>query len=133
MKNMCFNIFKKTRINDSESKNNKEIMWKELKPFDINSDKLEYVPFPANQYVAQTTDKKQVVLHHTVSDPDYAQGDLSYWLSTTERVATAVVLQGDGKVFQCFSSKLWGYHIGSGNWNLDAHSIGVEIDNWGLA
>jgi len=105
--------------------------YKNLDPFDVKSDKLVFVPFPADQYIPQTTDKKQIVLHHTVSDPSNSQGDLSYWLSTTIRVATAVVIQNDGKAFQCFSSRLWGYHLGAGNWKLDAHSIGIEIDNWG--
>jgi len=106
-------------------------MYKKLEPFNVKSDKLKFVPFSADQYVPQVTKKNQIVLHHTVSDPSNSKGDISWWLQTTSRIATAVVIQDDGKVFQCFSSRLWAWHLGAGNTNLDKHSIGIEIDNWG--
>jgi hypothetical protein len=109
--------------------------WKKLQPLEVKTvskgGKIIFNPFPPDQYVPQNTHKKQAVLHHTVSDPDNAAGDIGYWLSTTERVATHFVIQGDGIVYQCFSTNLWGYHLGAGNWSLDAHSVGIEIDNWG--
>lgn len=105
--------------------------WDSLKPFDVNSEKLDFVEFPADQYVPEETKKKQVVLHHTVSDPNNSHGDLSYWISTSQRIATHIIIRNDGKALQCYSSKLWGYHLGAGNSNLDKHSIAIEIDNWG--
>jgi N-acetyl-anhydromuramyl-L-alanine amidase AmpD len=105
--------------------------YKKLNPFDIKSDKLEFVPFSADQYVPESTDKKQIVLHHTVSDPTNSKGDIAWWLQSTERVATALTVQADGKAFQCFSSRLWAWHIGAGNTDLERGSIGIELDNWG--
>lgn len=106
-------------------------MYKKLEPFNVKSDKLVFVPFSPDQYVPQVTEKKQIVLHHTVSNPENSKGDISWWLQTTPRVATAIVIQDDGKAFQCFSSRLWAWHLGAGNTKLDKFSIGIEIDNWG--
>jgi len=88
------------------------------------------VDFPYNQYVREETKKNQIVLHHTVSGQG-VDGDIKWWLMTAERIATALIIQWDGKIFQCFSSKYWAYHLGAGNSNLDKHSIGIEIDSWG--
>lgn len=132
--NKIFNITK-SPFNGKYNKNpyeyEKEKLYKDLKPFDVNSDKLETIPFKSDQYIPKKTKKKQVVLHHTVSDPFNSKGDINYWLSTSQRIATQLVIRGDGKALQCFSSKFWGYHLGAGNANLDKHSIGIEIDNWG--
>lgn len=106
-------------------------LWKKLQPFDVKSDKLEFVSFPANRYIPETSDKKQIVLHHTVSCPHNSIGDINYWASTEQRVATCVIVNHSGKVYQCFSSKLWAYHLGAGNAKLDEGSIGIEVDSWG--
>jgi hypothetical protein len=105
--------------------------YKELKPFDVKSDKLKFVNFPTDRYIPVNTEKTQIVLHHTVSDPNSAMGDINYWASDKRRIATAIVVELNGDAYQCFSSKCWGYHLGAGNSNLDKHSIGVEIDSWG--
>jgi N-acetyl-anhydromuramyl-L-alanine amidase AmpD len=96
----------------------------------LNLSEIISVDFPDNQYVREVTDKKQIVLHHTVSGQG-VDGDIAWWRQTVERIGTAIIVNWDGKIYQCFSSKYWAYHLGAGNKNLDMASIGIEIDAWG--
>ena len=96
--------------------------------------------FPETQYIREVTDKKQIVLHHTVSG-DSVDGDMNWWLHTTERVATSYIIGRDGKLHKCFGDDFWAYHLGLSaiHFNrfglsfrkLDPQSIGVELDSWG--
>jgi len=91
------------------------------------------VDFPVNQYYRERQIKNQIVLHHTVSGQG-VDGDISWWRSTVERIATAIIIGWDGKIYQCFNSKYWGHHLGihaSNNRKLNEQSIGIEIDSWG--
>jgi len=100
----------------------------DLKPIDL--DKIETVDFPADQYFSEEYEKKQIVLHHTVSGPD-VRGDINTWIRDTRRIATCIIIDGTGVPHQLFSSKYWAGHLGTGKSILDKESIGVEIDNWG--
>lgn len=104
----------------------------------LNKDIKQY-PMPVTQYVQAVTGKNQIVLHGTASNPT-AKNVFDYWNSTAERVATCVVISGNGEIWQGFSSKFWAAHIGLAHgiakWNLPYYdysqtSIGVEIANWG--
>ena len=91
------------------------------------------VDFPDDQYIKEKTKKKQVVIHHTVSGQGVG-GDISWWRQTASRVGTAILVNWDGKIYQCFSSKYWAYHLGvktSNSKALNKESIGIEIDAWG--
>lgn len=105
-------------------------------------EKMVQVDFPENQYFKQEFHKSQICIHHTVSPRDNARSVASWWLSNESRVATQIIIQGDGVPFQCFSSKYWGYHLGVDNADLkavklskytrlDYNCIGVEICGWG--
>jgi len=99
----------------------------------LNLGEIIQVNFPENQYIREITNKNQLVLHHTVSGLG-VDGDINYWRSTVERVATSVIIDRNGKIFQCFSSKYWGYHLGlktGNNLELNKKSIGIELDSWG--
>lgn len=96
----------------------------------LNLKDIIQVDFPDDQYVKQQTNKKQIILHHTVSGQG-VDGDIAWWRKTSQRIATALIIDWEGKMYQCFSSKYWGFHLGAGNSNLDKHSIGIEIDSWG--
>lgn len=108
-------------------------------------DKIIQVDFPENQYYKEIHPKKQIVLHHTVSGPG-VEGDINWWKSTPDHVATCVIIARDGKIYQCFGSKYWAHHLGitssflqtkgyadykSRNDLLNKQSIGIEIDSWG--
>jgi len=99
-----------------------------FKPIDLN--KIKLVDFPESHYGKEEYKKEQIVLHHTVSG-NSIRGDIAQWLLTTKRIGTCIIVERDGTPNQCFSSKYWAGHIGAGNINLDYHSIGVELDNWG--
>jgi N-acetyl-anhydromuramyl-L-alanine amidase AmpD len=120
-------------LNDSlkkaESQKNKESA--ELLKLDLKE--IIQVDFPDNQYFKEQTDKKQIVLHHTVSGQG-VDGDIAWWRQTVERIGTAIIIGWDGKIYQCFSSKYWAHHLGlktPNNKALNMASIGIEIDAWG--
>lgn len=102
--------------------------------------KIKLVDFPLDQYYQTVYPKTQIYLHHTVSG-EGAMGDINYWKSNREHVATCIVLQRDGVPYQLFSSKYYGYHLGLDvatftklklpYKDLDTTSIAVEIDSWG--
>lgn len=107
---------------------------------------IKQIDFPKEQYYQVVQEKKQIVLHHTVSDPTSANGDLNSWLTDTGRIATYCIIGYDGTVNKCFPSNNWGHHIGmkaetlkklgfkdygSRNELLNKQSIGIEIDAWG--
>jgi N-acetylmuramoyl-L-alanine amidase len=99
----------------------------------LNLNELIQVDFPEDQYFKEETNKNQIVLHHTVSGGD-ALGDINYWKSNPDKVATAIVADRSGKIYQCYSTKYWAYHLGlktSSNVPLNKGSIGIEIDSWG--
>lgn len=101
------------------------------KALDLNE--IIQVDFPDNQYYREQTPKKQIVLHHTVSGQG-VDGDIAYWRQTADRIATAIIVGWDGKIYQCFSTQYWAHHIGSNSPNnktLNMNSIGIEIDAWG--
>lgn len=93
-----------------------------------------------NQYVQELTDKKQIYLHHTAGGPS-AVNVAKFFNSQEGKVATAFIIDNNGTIVQCFSSKNWAYHLGlkqevfteSGvaYKSLDKISVGIEICNYG--
>lgn len=99
----------------------------------LNLNEIITVDFPTDQYIRENQDKNQIVLHHTVSGQG-VDGDIAWWRKTVDRVGTAIIVGWDGKIYQCFSSKYWAYHLGlktKNNKSLNQESIGIEIDAWG--
>jgi len=117
--------------------------WSTLKPIELS--KIKKVNFPDDRYHKIETPKNQIVLHHTVSGKGI-QGDVNSWINDTRRIATPLIIDHDGIVHQCFSSKYWAHHLGiqsaflkdkgfkdfnNRNLLLNERSIGIEIDSWG--
>ncbi len=99
----------------------------------LNLRDIIQVDFPDDQYYKKQQSKKQIVLHHTVSGQG-VNGDLAWWRSTADHIATAILVDWKGGIYQCFSSKYWGHHLGIhalNNVALNKASIGIEIDVWG--
>lgn len=112
---------------DREKTNEKKVLEK------LDLGEIIQVDFPNDQYIRESYNKNQIVLHHTVSGQGVG-GDLAWWRKTASRIGTAIIVGWDGKIYQCFSSKYWAYHLGlrtSSNKALNKGSIGVEIDAWG--
>ena len=107
---------------------------------ELDLNKIVHFDFPNSQYIDETTIKKQVYLHHTVSGNNAKAVD-NWWESTHERVAVAILIARDGTIYQLFGSEKWAYHLGldidifrNNNLpyqSLDRISIGIEILNWG--
>lgn len=105
-------------------------------------EKIKWYPLTDDQYFRQEYAKKQIVLHHTASGGD-GKGDINYWQSNKDKIATPFIIDRDGTIWQCFSSKYYAYHLGTPaatfkkfgvnntTLNLHKHSIGIELDNWG--
>ncbi len=109
-------------------------MVKEAKVLEkLNLKEIVSVKLPEDQYIREAYKKNQIVIHHTVSGQG-VNGDISWWRQTTDRVGTAIIVGWDGKIYQCFGSKYWAYHLGlhtSNNKALNKGTIGIEIDAWG--
>jgi N-acetyl-anhydromuramyl-L-alanine amidase AmpD len=96
--------------------------------------------YPFNDYVNESTPKKQIYLHHTAGTGT-PQSVFNMWQNNPVRVATCVVIGRDGEIGQGFSSSKWAYHLGLKQDVFSAHkvpyqsldkiSIGIEIINWG--
>lgn len=108
----------------------------------LNLGEIDLVPFPKDQYYQSRYPKKQIALHHTVSGPNIP-GIIGSWESTTERVATALIIGQDGKIHQLFPSEEWAHHLGikaatfnqlglkAINDQLNQQSIAIELVSWG--
>lgn len=135
------NYKKETEVVMDNMKNNS--LWSELKPIELS--KIVKVTFPDTKYFKEETPKHQIVIHHTVSGPK-VDGDISTWLSGTNRIATHVIIDRNGIVYQCFGSRFWAHHIGvksdflkglgfkdygTRNVTLNKSSISIELDSWG--
>jgi N-acetyl-anhydromuramyl-L-alanine amidase AmpD len=114
------------------------------KPLDLN----KIVPVDVNHdvYFATETEKSQIVLHHTVSNPISVEGDIQTWKDSANGVSTCIIIQGNGTPYQLYSSRYWSHHLGikssflkekgfvdymRRNVNLNKSALGIEIDNWG--
>jgi N-acetyl-anhydromuramyl-L-alanine amidase AmpD len=105
--------------------------------------KYSFIYFPEKDYYSKKYEKKQIVLHHTVSGPGI-KNDAQWWESKAERITTSFIIGRDGEIMQLFSTDYWAHHIGiqSSVFNeynitdvdnelLNQQSIGIEIDSWG--
>jgi len=91
-------------------------------------------------YYREAMPKRQVYLHHTAGGPK-AEPVFGGWEKTPVKIATCVVIAGDGQIVQGFGSQYWAYHLGLKNdvfkangipyQSLDKISIGIELCNWG--
>ena len=104
---------------------------------------INSLDFPKEQYFQEETLKNQVVLHHTASPASGIEGDLDWWKTTKERVATHFIIAYDGRVYQLFDLKYWAYHINlahpsntlpsayktfNQSTKINQHSVGIELD-----
>jgi len=116
---------------------------------DITS-QIKLVLLPDDQYFREETPKKNIYLHHTAGNAN-AASVIEDWAHSDERIATSFIIAGpppkgvtewtDGKIYQCFSSRYWAYHLGikatktpPGSlppMQLQKQSIGIEICNYG--
>ena len=109
-----------------------------MKELDLS--KIVQHNFSSKEFVKELHEKKQVVLHHTVSG-DKVNGDINWWLKDKKRIGTCILIERDGTIHQVFSSKYWAYHLGENGKDHvrmglpyrrnDMNSIGIEIDSWG--
>jgi len=101
---------------------------------------IKKIDFPDSQYVKEKYNKKQIVIHHTVSG-DNVYSIASWWKHDKPRIATSIIIDRKGTPYQLFSTNYWGYHLGIKKkvfniynikyTRLDKYSIGVELTNWG--
>tara|TARA_R110000744_G_scaffold96503_2_gene186475 strand:+ start:2239 stop:2895 length:657 start_codon:yes stop_codon:yes gene_type:complete len=106
----------------------------------LNLSRIISVSFPVRKYFRKVFDKKQIVLHHTVSG-NGINGDITHWIKSKFRMGTCIIVGRRGDINQVFSSKFWAYHLGVPGSTYkkmgiqykrwDMNSIGIEIDSYG--
>ena len=90
-------------------------------------------PLSDDQYFKDKYTKRQIVLHHTVSNGN-AKNVINWWQKQTERIGTAFVIDREGVIHKAFSSAHWAHHLGTKEINntiLNKQSIGIELCSWG--
>ena len=90
-------------------------------------------PLSDNQYFKDIYTKRQIVLHHTVSNGN-AKNVIDSWQTTKEKVGVAFVIDREGIIHKAFSSSHWAHHLGTKEINntiLNKQSIGIELCSWG--
>jgi N-acetyl-anhydromuramyl-L-alanine amidase AmpD len=114
----------------------------------LDLSKIKQVPMAETQYFKQAVPKHQIVLHHTAGNSSGVATIQNWNTDDRGRIATCVTISGpgnrtspDGEICQAFGSQHWAYHLGVRQevfraWKvpfseLDKHSIGIEICNWG--
>jgi N-acetyl-anhydromuramyl-L-alanine amidase AmpD len=120
-------------LNDTKAyaNNQKNIEKKQLDKLTLNE--IIQVDFPDNQYIKKQTNKTQIVLHHTVSSQN-VDGIINWWATTPERIATAMIVDNLGNMYQNFSTKFWAWHLGiktAENTPRNMGSIAIEMVSWG--
>ena len=99
----------------------------------LDTSKIVQLRLNETQYYLEEFPKKQIVLHHTVSNGN-AKSVMNWWASTPAKIGVAFIIDRDGIIHQCFSSKHWAHHLGTKskqNKQLNQESIGIELCSWG--
>lgn len=99
----------------------------------LDTSKIVQVRLKETQYYQEVHPKKQIVIHHTVSNGN-AKNVVAGWAKTPARIGTAFIIDREGVIHQCFSSKHWAHHLGTKskrNKQLNQQSIGIELCAWG--
>ncbi len=99
----------------------------------LDTSKIVQVRLKETQFYQEEFPKKQIVLHHTVSNGN-AKSVMNWWASTPAKIGVAFIIDRDGIIHQCFSSKHWAHHLGTkakNNKHLNQQSIGIELCSWG--
>ena len=99
----------------------------------LDTSKIVQTRLKDTQYYQEEFPKKQIVIHHTVSNGN-AKNVVAWWGKTPARIGVAFVIDREGIIHQCFSSKHWAHHLGiksKKNTQLNQQSIGIELCAWG--
>lgn len=110
----------------------------------IKSEPLTIIdkPLSKGQWINEKVEKKQIILHHSVSSS--SDSIVNAWNSNKERVGTAYSIDKDGTINQHFPDDEWAYHLyvnAAGNRVdrkykrrdeiLNKESIGIELVSMG--
>lgn len=80
-----------------------------------------------DQFYPTAVSKDQIFWHHTAGLT--ADGAINWWNQTPDHVGVAYVIDRDGKIYEVFDPKCWGYHLGvkGDDDQIEKKSIGIEI------
>jgi N-acetyl-anhydromuramyl-L-alanine amidase AmpD len=94
--------------------------------------KIKSYPLAADQYYTDLHPKKTIVLHHTAGGS--AQSSIDGWGRDAVRVATCVVIERDGTIWQCFGTEYWAFSLGLTTANyreVEQQTVAIELANYG--
>lgn len=97
------------------------------------SSTISYQSLSTSEYKNETSIKRGLVLHHTVSGPS-PQAVRNYWNRQAGDIGTHFIIGGNGEVLQCVPLNCWVHHLGlthPQNSLFNASAIGVEVCSWG--
>jgi N-acetyl-anhydromuramyl-L-alanine amidase AmpD len=80
-----------------------------MKGESVNNLQVVDKPLNKGQWIAEKVDKKQIVIHHSVSST--SDSIVTGWNANKERVGTAYSIDKDGTINQHFPDDEWAYHL----------------------
>lgn len=77
------------------------------------------------QYFPEEQTKTGIVLHHTVGGS--AASTLKWWQADPRRVATAYLVERDGRIYEVFPPEAWAWHANVKAEDFERRTIGIEL------
>jgi N-acetyl-anhydromuramyl-L-alanine amidase AmpD len=90
---------------------------------------VEIQHLPGDQYMKTQMAKRQIVLHHTVGGS--LTSTLRWWRDDPRRIATAYLVDRDGRIVEAFPPAMWAWHLGVKDREAERSSVGIELINVG--
>lgn len=106
--------------------------------FTIHNHRLVGIPYLPSPNSGGTLKPKFLVIHYTASGDGFDTA--AYFARRAARASAHLVIRRDGTMVQCVPFDMVAWHAGKSRWrdaggrtyaNLNQHSIGIELENWG--
>lgn len=107
-------------------------------PFSISNHRLAGLPYAPSPNSGGALRPKFLVIHYTAGGPGLDTA--AYFATPAAKASAHLVIRRDGAIIQCVPFNMRAWHAGRSRWtavdgreyaDLNHHSIGIELENWG--
>ena len=106
--------------------------------YSIHNHRLVGIPYVASPNSGGALQPRFLVIHYTAGGDGFDTA--AYFARRAAKASAHLVIRRDGTIVQCVPFNTVAWHAGKSRWvgkdgrayaNLNQHSIGIEIENWG--